>query len=101
MNIPRLFTIAAVSAELAFGVAAQAKEKHEEEIVGQADVPMAVQKSAESEAKGGRIVRWEKEGKDYEAVIEKNGKKWGVEINGSGKVLNKHDESKENKEKKE
>jgi plastocyanin len=101
MNIPRLFTIAAVSAELAFGVAAQAKEKHEEEIVSQADVPMAVQKSAESEAKGGRIVRWEKEGKDYEAVIEKNGKKWGVEINGSGKVLNKHDESKENKEKKE
>ena len=101
MNIPRLFTIAAVSAELAFGVAAQAKEKHEEEIVGQADVPMAVQKSAESEAKGGRIVRWEKEGKDYEAVIEKNGKKWGVEINGSGKVLNKHDESKEHKEKKE
>ena len=101
MNIPRLLTIAAVSAELAFGVAAQAKEKHEEEIVGQADVPMAVQKSAESEAKGGRIVRWEKEGKDYEAVIEKNGKKWGVEINGSGKVLNKHDESKEHKEKKE
>ena len=39
--------------------------------------------------------------KDYEAVSEKNGKKWGVEINGSGKVLNKHDESKEHKEKKE
>ena len=43
-------------AAIAFGVAAQAKEKHEEEIVSQADVPMAVQKSAESEAKGGRIV---------------------------------------------
>jgi hypothetical protein len=28
-------------------------------------------------------------------------KKWGVEINGSGKVLNKHDESKEHNEKKE
>ena len=100
MNISRLFTIAAVSAGVALG-AAQAKQKHEEEVVSQADVPMAVQKAAENEAKGGRIVRWEKEGKDYEAVIEKNGKKWGVEINGSGKVLNKHDESKEHKEKKE
>ena len=98
MIIPRLFTIAAVSAGLVFGVA-RAKEKHEEETVSQADVPMAVQKSAESEAKGGRIVRWEKEGKNYEAVIEKNGKKWGVEINASGKMLSKHDEGKEQKEK--
>lgn len=98
MNVPRLFVIAVVSAGAALG-AAQAKEKHEEETVSQADVPMAVQKSAESEAKGGRIVRWEKEGKNYEAVIEKNGKKWGVEINASGKMLSKHDEGKEQKEK--
>ena len=48
-----------------------------------------------------KFVRWEKEGKNYEAVIEKNGKKWGVEISGSGKVLNKHDESKEKGEKNE
>ena len=102
MNTPKLFTIAAVSAGLAFGVVAQAKEKkHEEETVSSSDVPAAVQKAAESEAKGSRIVRCEREGKDYEAVIEKNGKKWGVEINGSGKVVNKHDESKEHKEKKE
>ena len=98
MKSTKLVTAIALSAGLTFGAAAQAKEKHEEEIVSQADVSMAVQKAAESEAKGGRIVRWEKEGKDYEAV---NGKKWGVEINGSGKVLNKHDESKEHKEKKE
>ena len=38
---------------------------------------------------------------ELEEKIEKNGKKWGVEINGSGKVLNKYDESKEHKEKKE
>jgi len=101
MKTTNLVTAIALSAGLTFGAAAQAKEKHEEETVNQADVPMAVQKAAEGEAKGGRIVRWEKEGKDYEAVIEKNGKKWGVEINGSGKVLNKHDESKEHKEKKE
>ena len=93
MNTLRLITIV-VSAGAALG-AAQAKEKHEEEIISRADVPMAAQKAAESEAKGGRIVRWEKEGKDYEAVIEKSGKKWGVEINGSGKVLNKHNEAAE------
>jgi plastocyanin len=101
MKTTKLVTAIALGAGLTFGVAAQAREKHEQETVSQADVPMAAQKAAEGEAKGGRIVRWEKEGKDYEAVIEKNGKKSGVEINGSGKVLNKHDESKEHKEKKE
>ena len=100
MKLTSLTTAIAVSAGLALGTA-QAKEKHEEEIVSQADVPMAVQKSAETEAKGGRIVHWEKEGKNYEAVIEKKGKKWGVEISAGGKVLNKHDESKEHNEKKE
>ena len=90
----------AISAGLAFGVAAQAKEKkHEEETVSSSDVPAAVQKAAETQAKGGTIVRWEKEGANYEAVIDKNGKQWGVEIDANGKVLNKHDESKEHKEK--
>ena len=97
MNVPRLLTIV-LSVGVALG-AARAKEKHEEETVSQADVPMAVQKSAEGEAMGGRIVRWEKEGRNYEAVIEKNGKKWGIEINAGGKVLSKHDEGKEHKEK--
>jgi len=101
MKTTKLVTAIALSAGLTFGAAAQAKEKHEEITVGRADVPMAVQKAAENEATGGRIVRWEREGRNYEAVIEKNGKKWGVEINGSGKVLNKHDESKEHNEKKE
>ena len=97
-----LFTVAAVSGGLLFGVAAQAKDKEQEEQnINSSDVPAAVQQAAQAEAKGGSVLRWEKEGKDYEAVIEKNGKKWGVEINGSGKVLNKHDETKENNQKKE
>ena len=62
MKTTNLITAVAVSAGLTFGIAAQAKEKHEEETIGQADVPMAVQKAAEGEAKGGRILRWEKEG---------------------------------------
>jgi plastocyanin len=100
MKTTKLIAAMAVSAGLAFGVAAQAKEKkHEEETVSSSDVPAAVQKAAETQAKGGTIVRWEKEGANYEAVIDKNGKQWGVEIDANGKVLSKHDESKEHKEK--
>jgi plastocyanin len=98
MKTPNLLVTAIVSAGLAFGVAAQAKE-HEEENISKSDVPAEVQKAADVQAKGGKIVRWEKEGADYEAVIEKNGKKWGVKIDASGKVLSKHDESKEKSEK--
>jgi plastocyanin len=100
MKTTKLIVAMAVSAGLAFGVAAQAKEKkHEEETVSSADVPAAVQKAADTQAKGGKIVRWEKEGADYEAVIDKNGKQWGVKIDANGKVLSKHDESKEKGEK--
>jgi plastocyanin len=93
------------SSVLAVGLAlclpfAVAKEKaHEEENISKADVPAAVQTAAETEAKGGSIVRWEKEGADYEAVIKKNGKEWGVKFDANGKVLGKHDESKEKGEK--
>jgi hypothetical protein len=100
MKMINLFTAIAVSGGLVFAVAAQAKEKkHHEESISSSNVPEAVQKAADTEAKGGQIVRWEKEGANYEAVIEKNGKQWGVEINADGKVLSKHDESKEHKEK--
>src|SRR5437016_10622811 len=100
MNTPKLFTIAAVSAGLAFGAIAQAGEKkHEEETISSSDVPAAVQKAADTQAKGGKIVRWEKEGSNNEAVVEKNGKQWGMEFDANGKLVSKHDESKEHKEK--
>ena len=99
MNTPKLFTIAAVSAGLAFGVVAQGHEKEKEESISSSDVPAAVQQAADTQAKGGKILRWEKEGANYEAVIEKNGKQWGVEFDANGKVVSKHDESKEHKEK--
>ena len=95
-----LLTIAAVSAGLVFGVTAQAKEReHEEQTISSSDVPAAVQQAAQAEAKGGTIVRWEKEGANFEAVIDKNGKQIGVEMDASGKVLSKHNEAKEHKEK--
>ena len=100
MKTKNLFIIAAVSAGLAFGVSAQAKEeKHEEQTINSSEVPAAVQQAAQAEAKGGSIVRWEKEGANYEAVIQKNGKQIGVEMDANGKVLSKHDEAKEHKEK--
>jgi|SRR5437899_8748431 len=100
MKTKNLLTIAAVSAGLAFGVTAQAKEtEHEEQTISSSDVPAAVQQAAQAEAKGGTIVRWEKEGANFEAVIDKNGKQIGVEMDANGKVLSKHNEAKEHKAK--
>ena len=100
MNAKNLVTVAAVSAALSLSVAAQPKEeKHQEQTINSSDVPAAVQQAAQSEAKGGSILRWEKEGANYEAVIEKKGKQIGVEMDANGKVLSKHDEAKEHKEK--
>src|SRR5436309_11410743 len=99
MNTANLIVTTLVSAGLAFGTAAQAKEReHEEQTINSSDVPAAVQQAAQAEAKGGTIVRWEKEGANFEAVIEKNGKQIGVEMDANGKVLSKHNEAKEHKE---
>src|SRR3954467_1728877 len=86
--------VMAMGLALAFPVFSFAKE-HEEENLNSSQVPAAVMKAAEGQAKGGKIVRWEKEHGKYEAVIDKGGKQWGVVIDDAGKVLSKHDESKE------
>ena len=91
--------VAAVSAALSFSVIAQAEEeKHEEQTINSSDVPAAVQQAAQAEAKGGSIIRWEKEGANFEAVIQKNGRQIGVEMDANGKVLSRHSEAKEHKE---
>ncbi len=100
MKSSNIIVAALVSAGLAFGAAAQAAEKeHEEESISSSDVPQVVQQAAQAEAKGGTIVRWEKEGSNFEAVIEKNGKQTGIEMDANGKVVSRHDEKKEHKEK--
>jgi plastocyanin len=100
MKMKNLFTVAIVSAGLALSVGAQAGgKKHEEQAISASDVPQAVQQAAQAEAKGGTIVRWEKEGANYEAVIEKNGKQTGIEMDANGKVVSRHDEAKEHKQK--
>ena len=99
MKTPNLIIAAIASAGLAFGVVAQGHEKEKEETISSSDVPAAVQQAADTQAKGGKIVRWEKEGANFEAVVEKNGKQWGMEFDANGKLVSKHDESKEHKEK--
>ena len=100
MKTTKLFAIAMISAGLSLGMTAQAKEKkHEEQTINSSDVPAAVQTAGENEAKGGKILRWEKEGDNFEAVVEKNGKEWGVKIDPNGKVLSKHNEKTEKGEK--
>jgi len=89
-----------IGTSLSIAAVAQAAKEKEQEIKA-ADVPAAVQKAAETEAKSGKIVRWEKEGNDYEAVVEKkNGKQVGIKFSAEGKVLSKHNESKEHQEQK-
>ena len=100
MKTKNLLTISVVSAGLAITGAAQAHEgKQQEQAIDSSQVPTAVQQAAQTNAKGGTIVRWEKEGANFEAVIDKNGKEIGVEMDANGKVLSKHNEAKEHKEK--
>ena len=94
----KLTTVLAIATALALPAFSFAKE-HEEKELKSSDIPAAVQKAADKEATGGKIVRWEKEGKNYEVVVDKGGKQWGIAIDANGKVLSKHDESKEKNEK--
>jgi plastocyanin len=101
MKIRNVIMAGVIAAGLAISGSVQASHEKEEseQKLTKSDVPAAVQKTAEAEAKGGKIVRWEKEGDNYEAVIEKNGKQTGVELTADGKIVSRHDESKEHKEK--
>jgi hypothetical protein len=86
MKGSNMIVAALLGAGLAFGAATQADEKeHEEQGISSSDVPQAVQQAAQAEAKGGTIIRWEKEGNNYEAVVEKKGKQTGLEMDANGK----------------
>src|SRR5438046_9290501 len=74
-------------------------DEEREEKVNPSDVPAAVQQPAQAEAKGGTIVRWEEESNNYEAGIDNNGKQTGVELTRDGKIVARHDESRDQQEK--
>ena len=95
MKTKKVLTTAAISVGLAFGVTTQATEKHEGQTVKSSDVPAAVQSAAQAQAQGGTIVRWEKEGSNFGAIIDKNGRQIGLEMDANGKVLSKRNETKQ------
>jgi hypothetical protein len=100
MKTPKLVTIAAISAGLSFGATAYGHgSKEKEESISNSDVPQAVQQAADKQLKGASVVRWEKEGTNYEAVVSKDGKEWGYKFDTNGKLLGKHSEAGEHKEK--
>lgn len=98
MNTTKLLITITVGAGLACSVVAKEKE----EPVDMNSLPAAVQKTIKEKAKGGEIVRVEKEndsGKmNYEVVVKRDGKEWGFEVDKDGKYIGKHDEAKEHHE---
>lgn len=64
-------------------------------VIDASRVPLAAQHAMESLREGGRIVQWEKQGRHYEAVVNKNGVLIGIEVTAEGKFLNRHDEKRE------
>jgi uncharacterized membrane protein YkoI len=95
-------TIAAISiaviGSLACPVFLTATEE-KEETVKMSDLPAAVQTTIKEKAGSNEIMKIEKkteEGKTvYEAVVNKKGKEWGIEVDANGKFLKKYEESKE------
>jgi uncharacterized membrane protein YkoI len=95
-------TIAAISlaviGSLACPVFLTAAEE-KEETVNMSDLPAAVQTTIKDKAGSNEIEKIEKKmekGKTvYEAVVNKNGKDWSIEVNANGKFLKQYEESKE------
>ena len=91
----------AVIGSLACPVLLTAAEE-KEETVKMSDLPAAVQTTIKDKARKNAIVKIEKKTEDgktvYEAVVNKKGKEWSIEVDANGKFLKKYEESKEREE---
>jgi uncharacterized membrane protein YkoI len=78
-------------------------EEENEQTVKMSDLPPAAQTTIKDKAGSNEIVKIEKkteEGKTvYEAVVNKSGKEWSIEVDANGKFLKQYEESKEKEEK--
>ena len=99
-------TIAAISIALIAGLACPAlfsAEEENEQTVKMTDLPAAVQTTIKDKAGSNEITKIEKkteEGKTvYEAVVNKKGKEWSIEVDANGKFLKEYQESEEKEEK--
>ena len=74
-------------------------EEENEQTVKMSDLPAAVQTTIKDKAGSNEIMKVEKKTEDgktvYEAVVNKNGKEWSIEVNANGKFLKQYEESKE------
>ena len=95
-------TIAAISIAIIGSLACPvfltaAEEK--EEIVKMSDLPAAVQTTIKAKAGSNEIVKIEKKTEKgetvYEAVVNKKGTEWSIEVTANGKFLKKYKESEE------
>ena len=88
----------AIIGSLAFPVFLTAAEE-KEETVKMSDLPDAVQTTIKDKAGSNEIMKVEKKTEEgrtvYEAVVNKNGKEWSIEVNANGKFLKQYEESKE------
>ena len=96
-------TIAAISiaviASLACPVLLTAAEENEE-TVKMSDLPAAVQTTIKDKAGTNEIVKKTEKGETvYEAMVNKKGKEWSIEVDANGKFLKEYQESKEKEEK--
>jgi uncharacterized membrane protein YkoI len=73
-----------------------------EQTVKMSDLPAAVQTTIKDKAGSNEIIKIEKKTEDgktvYEAVVNKSGKEWSIEVNEQGKFLKEYQESKEKEE---
>jgi len=78
-------------------------EEENEQTVKMSELPAAVQTTIKDKAGSNEITRIEKKTEDgktvYEAVVNKGGKEWSIEVNEQGKFLKQYQESKEKEEK--
>ena len=94
MKTSRGLLAALIGAGLAFGSAAQGKERPGE-TVELKSLPASVQQTINQKAAGGEVVQVKREddlnGKwNYEVVVRTNGNDWGFEVDPNGKFLKKH-----------
>src|SRR6267378_3356535 len=78
-------------------------EEKNEQIVKMSDLPAAVQTTIKDKAGTNEIEKIEKKTEKgetvYEAVVNKKGKEWSIEVDANGKFLKEYRESKEKEEK--
>ena len=78
-------------------------EEENEQTVKMSDLPAAVQTTIKDKAGTNEIVKIEKKTEKgetvYEAVVNKKGKEWSIEVDANGKFLKQYQESKEKEEK--